>query len=130
MLILLYPKLINPACLYIFNMFAVISPSAFGKLKEILGSNKNYKFVITTLGVSFAIKNGIDIDNALDHGVIVRAFSHKPPKVGDLPQYESEAIMVALELNALLIAEDKDVIGKAKELGVNAVQIEELLTSS
>ncbi|QGA54219.1 hypothetical protein GFS03_06360 [Sulfolobus sp. E5-1-F] len=111
-------------------MFAVISPSAFGKLKELLDLNKKYKFVVTTLGVSFAIKNGIDIDNALDRGIIVRAFSHKPPKVGNLPQYESEAIMVALELNALLIAEDKDVISKAKELGVNALQIEELLASS
>ncbi|WP_338602036.1 hypothetical protein V6M85_01360 [Sulfolobus tengchongensis] len=110
-------------------MFAVISPSAFNKLKELINIGKKYKLVITTLGVSFAIKNGIDIDYALDNGVIVRAFSHKPPKVGDLPLYESEAIMVALELNGILIAENRDVLAKARELGVNATTLEELLAS-
>ncbi len=111
-------------------MFAVISPSSFEKLKYIIKVAKNYKLIITTLGVSFAIKNNIDIDYALDNGVTVRAFSHKPPKVDDLPSYESEAIMVALELNAVLIANDRLVIEKAKELGVKAITIDELSVSS
>ena len=111
-------------------MFAVISPSAFSKLKEIVDYSKNYKLIITTLGVSFAIKNSINIDYALDKGAIVRAFSHKSPKVGDLPQHESEAIMVAFELNAILIADDSKVIEKAKELGIKVIKPEQLLTSS
>jgi len=111
-------------------MFAVISPSALKRLKEIVNANRSYKLVVTTQGVSYAMKNGIDIDYALDHGVIVRAFSHKPPKVGELPPYESEAIMVALELNALLIASNDEVIVKAKELGVSVITVEQFLTSS
>lgn len=111
-------------------MFAVISPSAFSKLKEIVDNSKNYKLIVTTLGVSFALKNNINVDYALDRGVIVRAFAHKPPKVDDLPQYESEAIMIALELNAILIANDGNVIEKAKELGVNTISLEQFLASS
>ena len=38
--------------------------------------------------------------------------------------------MIALELNAILIANDGNVIEKAKELGVNTISLEQFLASS
>ncbi|AAY79757.1 PIN domain-containing protein [Sulfolobus acidocaldarius] len=112
-------------------MYVVISPSSFQKLEEILKSlGRENKLIITTLGVSFALRNHVNIDIALDNGAIVRSFSHKPPKIEGIPDYESEAIMVAVELNALLVTDNDDVKKKALDLGVRVMSSQELLSSS
>ncbi|MFP3204549.1 MAG: PIN domain-containing protein [Metallosphaera yellowstonensis] len=102
-------------------MYAVISPSSYPRLKEILSKFSQYKLVITTFGVSYALKNNLDIDFALDKGVWVRAYSHKVFSHGELPIHEAEAIMVASDLQAILIASDEKVKAEAERRGVKVV---------
>ncbi|AEB94782.1 MULTISPECIES: PIN domain-containing protein [Metallosphaera] len=102
-------------------MFAVISPSAFPKLDVILKKFSDYKLIVTTYGVSYALKNHINIDFALDRGVWVRSYSHKSGTFSDLPVHEAEAIMVASDLQAILIAVDDKVKKEAERLGVKVM---------
>ncbi|QKR00931.1 hypothetical protein GWK48_01370 [Metallosphaera tengchongensis] len=102
-------------------MFAVISPSSFPKLGKILEKFTEYRLIITSYGVSYALQNHIDIDYALDRGVWVRAYSHKAGTFSGLPIHEAEAIMVASDLQAILIASDEKVKKEAERLGVKVV---------
>ena len=103
------------------NMFAVISPSSYPKLALILEKFSGYKLIVTTYGVSYALQNHINIDYALERGVWVRAYSHKPGTFSGLPMHEAEAIMVASDLQAILIASDEKVKKEAERLGVKVV---------
>lgn len=109
----------------------VISPSAFIKIKEITEKLKEINAIgyISTLGVSQALKEKVDIDYSLDNGVRVRAFSHKPFKIGDLPLYESEAILLAKELDAILIANDKRIEEEARRENVKVIDVNSFLNS-
>lgn len=109
----------------------VISPSAFFKIREIVEkiSKLNAEVYVSTLGISYALKEKYDIDYALDKGVKVRAFSHKPSRINDLPIYESEAILLAKELNAILIVGDKKVEDEAKKEEIEVVDIFNFLNS-
>lgn len=105
-------------------MYAVISPSAFTKMDEIIKKfGKDYKLYVTTYGVSYALKNGIDIDKALDSGIKVRAYSHKVYPIQNLSIEETEAILVAKEFNSVLIVGDEKVKEIAEKNGVKVLVI-------
>jgi predicted DNA-binding protein (UPF0278 family) len=101
----------------------VVSPSAFGKLREIIEKFKGEKVIITTYGVSYALENKIDIDFALDLGVKVRAYSHKPSKISNLSIYESEALLVAKDIEAVLVVGDEKVKEEAEKMGVKTILV-------
>ncbi len=113
-------------------MIIVVAPSAYSLLPELLEIQKkgNVTFYLTTMGISFALKHNIDVDSFLDVGFKVRAFSHKPPKVPGIEDYELEAALVARELDAFLLTTDEKVKQKKGELGVKLIDLESLLGSS
>lgn len=105
-------------------MYAVISPSAFRKIDEIVQRfGKDYKLYITTYGASYALKNGIDIDKALDAGVKVRAYSHKFYPSEDLPIEEIEAILLAKDFDSILIVGNQKIKEIAEKKGIKVVMI-------
>ncbi|NON63096.1 PIN domain-containing protein [Acidianus sp. RZ1] len=104
-------------------MYAVISPSAFPKISKIMGELSGFTFYITTYGVSYALSRGIDIDSILDRGIKVRAFSHNFRPIEGLDMPESEAILVARELNSVLVTSDENVKKAAEKEGVKVLMI-------
>jgi len=101
----------------------VISPSAFNKIDEIIKKFNSDKIIITTYGVSYALSNNINIDKILDLGIKVMAYSHKPYQVSNLSITESEAILVARDLKATLIASDTKIKEEAEKLGISVILI-------
>ncbi|AWR95110.1 hypothetical protein [Acidianus brierleyi] len=104
-------------------MILVISPSAFNKIDEIIKKFNSDKIIITTYGVSYALSNNINIDKILDLGIKVMAYSHKPYQVSNLSITESEAILVARDLKATLIASDTKIKEEAEKLGISVILI-------
>ncbi|ARM77187.1 hypothetical protein B6F84_11970 [Acidianus manzaensis] len=91
--------------------------------KIIKDFNGKYKLYVTTYGISFAIKNGIDIDKALDAGVKVRAYSHILYPIEGLSMEETEAILLAKDLDSILIVSDEKIKKIAEENGVKTLMI-------
>lgn len=97
-------------------MIIVVAPSAYSLLPELaeIQKKENVVFYLTTMGISFALKHKIDVDSFLDVGFKVRAFSHKPPKVPGIEDYELEAALVAKELDGFLLTTDEKVKQRLK----------------
>lgn len=100
--------------------FVVITFSSLKQLPELLKMYKDKKIVVTTLTYAKALKSGI---NPLDYEAVwIRAYSHKPVKLQDLDEADSESILVAQELSALLITSDEKVEKIAKDMNVNVAR--------
>lgn len=105
-------------------MYAVISPSAYPKIDEIVRRyGREYKLYVSTYGISYALKNGIDIDKVLDKGVKVRAYSHKLFPLENLSMEESEAILLAKDFDSILIVGDQKIKEIAEKKGVKVMLI-------
>ncbi|MDT7901665.1 MAG: hypothetical protein RRE78_07200 [Acidianus sp.] len=102
--------------------YAVISPNLFKRLDKIVEKFKGkYSLIITTSGLSFALKEGIDVDKALDEGVKVLAYSHKFQPLEGLSVEETEAVLLAKDLNYYLITADDKVKEFAEKEGVKVI---------
>ena len=106
------------------NGYIVISLSALSAVKRVVANSGGRRVIVSTLTLSEAIRRGYDVSSLLDSSVWIRAFSHRPPKVGGLERYDSEAVMIAQELSAKLITADKKVAEVAKSLGVEVELLE------
>lgn len=104
--------------------YIVISLSALRAIKSLIEDNTKKRVVVSTLTLSEAIKRGYDISHILDGSVWIRAFSHRPPKLGGLERYDSEAVLIAQELSATLVTADKKVAEVARSLGVDVMLLE------
>ena len=104
--------------------YIVVSLSALPAVKRLVNDSRGMRVIISTLTLSEAIKRGYDVSPLLDGSVWIRAFSHRPPKVGGLERYDSEAVMIAQELSAKLVTADKKVAEVAKSLGVEVELLE------
>ncbi|MUN29900.1 hypothetical protein [Sulfuracidifex metallicus] len=110
-------------------MIVVVAPSAYVYLNDLV-KVKDVTFYLTTMGISYALKNNIDVDSSLDAGFKVRAYSHKPPKITGIQDHELEAALVAKELEGYLLTLDENVIKRADEIGVKLITFESLSRSS
>jgi hypothetical protein len=112
-------------------MIVVVAPSAYSLLPQLVKLHRSdVSFFLTTMGISYALKNGIDVDSSLDAGFRVRAYSHKPPKVPGIEDYELEAALVARELEGYLLTSDERTKAKANEMEVKLIDFESLSRSS
>ena len=99
--------------------FVVITFSSLKYLQDILEKYKDKKLVVTLLTYAKALKSNI---NPLTfENIWVRAYSHKPVKISGLDEADSESLLVAQELSAILIASDEKVEKVAKEMNINVV---------
>ncbi|BDC17238.1 hypothetical protein [Acidianus sp. HS-5] len=103
--------------------YAVISPSLFKNIHEVIEKFKGkYFLVITTSGLSYALRKGINVDEALDEGVKVLAFSHKFQPLEGLSIEETEALLLAKDLGYYLITSAGDKVKEvAEKEGVKVV---------
>ncbi|AWR98329.1 hypothetical protein DFR86_10215 [Acidianus sulfidivorans JP7] len=92
-------------------------------MDKIIKEFSEYKLFVTTYGISYAIKNGIDIDKALDSGVKVRAYSHILHPLENLSMEETEAILLAKDFDSILIVGDEKIKEIAEKNGVKTVMI-------
>lgn len=97
--------------------YVVVSPDALKSLDKIKHEFKDSIIIITPLTLAYAIKNGVDPLEILK-GVWVRAYSHKFQKIENLSEAQSEALLVAKEFEAELLASDSKVIEAANKVGV------------
>ncbi|BFH72387.1 hypothetical protein SJAV_03310 [Sulfurisphaera javensis] len=100
--------------------FVVITFSSLNYLKDLINIYKNKKVIVTTLTYSKALKKGLN--PLIYENVWIRAYSHKPVKIFDLDEADSEAILVAQELSAQLVTSDEKIEKIAKEMGINVVR--------
>ncbi len=102
--------------------YAVISPDLFKNIREVIEKFKGkYFLVITTSGLSYALKEGINVDEALDEGVKVLAYSHKFQPLEGLNIEETEALLLAKDLDYYLITADDKLKEFAEKDGVKVV---------
>ncbi|BBD71716.1 hypothetical protein HS1genome_0105 [Sulfodiicoccus acidiphilus] len=98
----------------------VVSPSAYRDIEE-LAEDSAYELIVTTTGLSYAMRNGLPINYILDT-CSIRSFGHKVPPMEGLPVHEWEALLLARDLNALLLTKDSKAAEEAVKLGVELMQ--------
>ncbi|ADX81749.1 hypothetical protein GO599_05025 [Sulfolobus islandicus] len=81
----------------------------------------NTSLIITTSGLSFALKEGIDVNKALDEGVKVLVYSHKFQPLEGLSVEETEAVLLAKDLNYYLITAADKIKEFAEKEGVKVI---------
>jgi len=99
--------------------FVVITFSSLKYLPDLLEKYKDKKPVVTLLTYAKALKSSIN--PLMFENIWIRAYSHKPIKINDLDEADSESLLVAQELSALLVASDEKVEKVAKEMSINVV---------
>ena len=106
--------------------YAVISPSLFKNIREVIEKFKDkYSLVITTSGLSYALKEGINVDEALDEGVKVLAYSHKFQPLEGLSIEETEALLLAKDLGYYLITSTRDKVKDiAEKEGIKVILLD------
>lgn len=104
--------------------YAVISPTVFKRLDEIVEKFKGkFSLIITTSGLSLALKIGVNVDRVLDEGVKVWAYSHKLLPLQGLSIEETEALLLAKELNYYLITGEDRVKEFAEKEGIKIIVV-------
>ncbi|MDT7876069.1 hypothetical protein DDW09_05140 [Sulfolobus sp. SCGC AB-777_L09] len=104
------------------SKYIVVSSELVPYIDKIVKAYSDRKVVITTLTFSKVLKKGVvNPSHLLDQNVWIRAYSHKPVKIGGLDEADSESVLVAQELSAELLTNDEKIEKVAKELGITVL---------
>jgi predicted nucleic acid-binding protein len=108
--------------------YVVLTVSTLNRFEEVRKIFKGKKLVVPLGAFAEAMRRGIDVDKISGEDVWIRAYNHKPPKLGGLEKYDSEAVLLAEELSAELVTDDPKVSEVAKSVGVRVIVLSDVLS--
>ena len=108
--------------------YVVLTASVLSRFKEVSTKFKDVKLVVPLLAFAEAKKMGVNLDEISGDNVWIRAYSHKPPKLGGLEKHDSEAVLLAQELSATLVTDNVKVAEVANSMGVNVILLDKVLS--